>query len=62
MPTIEKVPVNRLRKAVEERMDFLKSQLLKMKYIKTPDGKQLYELTLTELEQIYENVKSEQRK
>ncbi len=38
-------------------MDFLKSELLAMGYFKTPCGKQLYELTLSELEQIYENEK-----
>jgi hypothetical protein len=50
-------PFNQLRKAVEQNKDFYKSELIKMEYFKTPDGKQLYELTLTELEQIYENEK-----
>jgi hypothetical protein len=54
---ISAVPFNQLRKAVEEQKDFYKSELIKMEYFKTPDGKQLYELTLTELEQIYENEK-----
>jgi hypothetical protein len=36
-------------------MDFYKAELFKLGYDKTPDGKQLSELTLTELEQIYEN-------
>jgi hypothetical protein len=54
---ISTVLFNQLRKAVEERKDFYKSELIKMEYFKTPDGKQLYELTLTELEQIYENEK-----
>ena len=46
-----------LAKRVALEKDFYKNQLLKMGYFKTPDGKQLYELTLSELEQIYENVK-----
>jgi hypothetical protein len=57
---ISTVPFNQLRKAVEDQKDFYKSQLLNMGYYKTPDGKQLYELTLTELEQIYENEKCRQ--
>lgn len=48
---------NQLRRAVQQRMDFLKNELLRYGYFKTPDGKQLYELTLTELEQIHINVK-----
>jgi hypothetical protein len=48
---------NQLRRAVEDRKEFLKSELMKYGYFKTPDGKQLYELTLTELEQIHINVK-----
>ncbi|MEH7223886.1 Fur-regulated basic protein FbpA [Bacillus sp. JJ1566] len=46
-----------LTQAVEQRKDELKASLMKMGYFKTPDKKQLYELTLSELEQIYENVK-----
>ncbi|KEF40145.1 Protein of unknown function (DUF3940) [Schinkia azotoformans MEV2011] len=41
-----------------EKMDFYKSELLSMNYFKTSDGKQLYELSLSELEQIYENEKA----
>ncbi|PKR84882.1 Fur-regulated basic protein FbpA [Heyndrickxia camelliae] len=48
---------NKLRLAVEQRKDYLKGELLKYGYFKTPDGKQLYELTLSELEQIHINVK-----
>lgn len=48
---------NRLRQAVEQRKDELKSELMRFGYFKTADGKQLYELTLTELEQIHINVK-----
>jgi hypothetical protein len=43
-------------------MDYYKSELLNMGYFKTPCGKQLYELTLTELEQVYENEKCRRRK
>lgn len=44
--------------------DYYRSELLKMGYFKTPDGKQLYELNLSELEQIYENerFKNENKK
>jgi len=48
---------HRLRYETQKR-DFYKSELLKMNYFKTPDGKQLYELSLSELEQIYENEKA----
>lgn len=54
------VPVNQLRRAVEHQMDFYKNELLNMGYFKTPDNRQLYELTLSELEQIYENEKCRQ--
>lgn len=46
-----------LAKRVELEKDFYKNELLKMGYFKTPDGIQLYELTLSELIQIYENEK-----
>jgi hypothetical protein len=46
-----------LRQAVEQRKDFLKAELMKMGYFKTPEKKQLYELTLTELEDIHIKVK-----
>lgn len=44
--------------------DYYRSELLKMEYYKTPDGKQLWELNHSELEQIYENerFKSESKK
>lgn len=54
---IEHLPVNSLRNSIEHQKDFYKSSLLDMGYFKTPDGKQLYELTLPELEQIYFNLK-----
>ncbi|MFD9629066.1 Fur-regulated basic protein FbpA [Peribacillus muralis] len=46
-----------LRKRVELEKDFYKNELLKMEYFKTPEGLQLYELTLSELENIYESEK-----
>ncbi|WP_338788781.1 Fur-regulated basic protein FbpA [Metabacillus sp. FJAT-53654] len=49
----------RLTQAVEQRKDFLKNELLKMGYFKTPDNKQLYELNLSELEQIHIIVKAQ---
>lgn len=49
---------NRLRWAEQQRMDELKCELFKMNYFETPDGKRLYELNSTELEQVYENVKA----
>jgi hypothetical protein len=58
---ITKIPFGQLRKGIEAKMDFYKSELLKMGYFKTPDGSQLYELTLTELEQVYENEKARRR-
>ncbi|MRX54810.1 Fur-regulated basic protein FbpA [Bacillus idriensis] len=51
------VTENRLRQAVEQRKDELKSELMRYGYFKTPDGKQLYELTLSDLEEIHINVK-----
>jgi Fur-regulated basic protein A len=54
---ITQVPYGYLRKGIEIQKDFFKSELLKMDYFKTPCGKQLYELTLSELEQVYENEK-----
>lgn len=43
--------MNELMKALycERKKDELKARLLKMGYFKTPDGRQLYELSLTEL-------------
>lgn len=38
---------------VEQRKDELKEKLLKMGYFKHPDGRQLYELSLSELEKAY---------
>lgn len=57
MIKIEHLPVKSLRDSIEHQKDFYKFELLDMGYFKTPDGKQLYELTLPELEQIYINLK-----
>lgn len=46
-----------LRRAIEQQKDFYKSKLLNMGYSRTPDGKQLIDLTVSELQQIYENEK-----
>lgn len=54
---IEHLPVKSLKKSIEHQKDFYKSKLLDTGYFKTSDGKQLYELTLPELEQIYINLK-----
>ena len=47
-----------LRKRVELEKDFYKNELLKMGYFKTPEGLQLYELTLSELEDNYKAEKA----
>jgi Fur-regulated basic protein A len=52
-----KQPVNQLRQAIEHEKDLYKNKLLEMGYFKTPEGKQLYELTLSELQEIYRNEK-----
>jgi hypothetical protein len=62
MSMISNVPYGQLRRGIQVKMDYYKSELLKMDYFKTPCGKQLYELTLTELEQVYENEKCRRRK
>ncbi|TFV09258.1 Fur-regulated basic protein FbpA [Bacillus stratosphericus] len=47
--------MNELMKALylERKKDEIKAQLLKMGYLKTPDGRQLYELSLDELDGIF---------
>ncbi len=47
---------NKLRRAVEERRQYLINKLDKKGYRVTGDGKHTEELTLTELEQIHINV------
>lgn len=42
----------------EQKKDELKTKLIKLNYFKTPDGKQLYELSLLELKEIFENQKA----
>lgn len=54
---LEHLPLKSLKNSIEHQKDFYKSELLEMGYFKTPDGKQLYQLTLPELEQIYLNLK-----
>lgn len=45
-------------RTIEAQRDFYKTELIQMGYFKTPEGLQLYELSLTELEEIYEEIKS----
>lgn len=40
----------------EYRKDYLKSQLVGMRYIQNEGGKQLYQMSLVELEELYEHV------
>lgn len=42
---------------LEQEKDELKAKLINLGYFKTPDGKQLYELTYEELENIYKQLK-----
>lgn len=53
---IESFATNQL---IEVQKDFYKSELLEMGYFKTPEGLQLYELSLDELETIYKAQKGE---
>lgn len=55
---ISSVSTNQLNKSIELQRDFYKFELLKMGYFKTPEGLQLYELTLSELEDIYKAEKA----
>lgn len=55
---IEPVAVKSLRDSIEHKRDFYKSELLEEGYFKTPDGKQLYELSLRDLEYIYQKQKA----
>ncbi|WP_406622356.1 Fur-regulated basic protein FbpA [Bacillus sp. PPSBB_2] len=43
---------------IEVQKDFYKSEVIKMGYFKTPEGLQLYELSLAQLKEIYKEVKS----
>ncbi|MER2060000.1 MAG: Fur-regulated basic protein FbpA [Niallia sp.] len=42
---------------LEQKKDELKFQLIQLNYFKTPEGKQLYELSLDELQSILNEVK-----
>lgn len=42
---------------LEQEKDELKAKLINLGYFKTPDGRQLYELTYEELENIYNQLK-----
>ena len=58
---IEKIQVQSLKDSIEHQKDFYKSELLNMGYFKTPDNRQLYELSLLELEQIHANEKARRK-
>ncbi|MFD4928472.1 Fur-regulated basic protein FbpA [Peribacillus butanolivorans] len=45
---ISSVSTNQLNKSIELQRGYFKSELLKMNYFKTPEGRQLYELSLSE--------------
>ncbi|MEK4666534.1 Fur-regulated basic protein FbpA [Niallia sp. FSL R7-0271] len=41
----------------EQKKDEIKSELIQLNYFKTPDGRQLYELSVEELETLLKEVK-----
>ena len=45
---------------IQHMEGYYRSELLKMGYFKTPDGLQLYELDISKLQEIYEEVKTSQ--
>jgi len=47
-----------LAKAVWQRQNYLINELVRYGYFKASNGRQLYELSLTELEQVHIQVKS----
>ncbi|PEE43865.1 Fur-regulated basic protein FbpA [Priestia megaterium] len=47
-----------LAKYVRQRQDYLINELMRYGYFKSSNGRQLYELSLTELEQVHIQVKS----
>lgn len=51
----------KLREVVEKEKEELIHKLINMNYFETPDGYQLYELTYTELKQIYKTLKEGER-
>ena len=46
---------------IEQKKDELKRELIQLNYFKTPDGRQLYELSFEELETILKEVKKDER-
>lgn len=54
--------MNKLKTAVEERREYIISRLIKMGFTKNEDGRQLYELSLTELERHYIDIRIHQAK
>jgi len=47
-----------LAKAVRQRQNYLINELVRYGYFKASNGRQLYKLSLTELEQVHVKVKS----
>ncbi|MEQ7806178.1 Fur-regulated basic protein FbpA [Priestia aryabhattai] len=45
----------------EQKTDEIKTKLINLNYFKTPNGKQLYELTLSELKEIYQTQKQKNK-
>ncbi|WP_445505798.1 Fur-regulated basic protein FbpA [Niallia sp. 03091] len=45
---------------LEKKKDELKAELIELFYFKTPDGRQLYELSYEELESILKKVKKDE--
>lgn len=58
---IETVPIHHINKGIEIRKEFYQSELLQMGYFKTPEGLQLYELSLNQLEDIYRKEREANR-
>lgn len=56
---IATVSADSRKKAIEYEKDFYKSELINRGYFKSPDGRQLYELSLDELREIYHEKKQE---
>ena len=48
-----------ISETIEQQKDFYKSELLELGYIKHVDGRQLYELSLYELKEIYWNLEGD---
>lgn len=42
---------------LEQKKDELKAELIKLMYFKSPDGRQLYEMSYEELESVLKEVK-----